>query len=272
MSDAKLQVISTTELLEGILANLELKTLLISAQRVCKSWHELITTSKPIQQALYFAPIEAKSASEVTEKRTINPLLKEIFSPFFEGTERNPIMASKDVFGFMNGSSKTKMTGHTLIQEDTTRNSFLREGASWRRMLVQQPAAPKIGYIESRGMYERNFYNAVVDAPDGGVRMGLLYDMVYRFMGLNMVTGGFSICWRAPADAPTEYVESNGLVDIIIRRYTDDVGIIILRNARGIRYIGAAETVGELDATYRPEEFELQNMQLKFAYGEDWFG
>ncbi|KAI0146884.1 hypothetical protein GGR57DRAFT_478651 [Xylariaceae sp. FL1272] len=47
------RVFPIPELLESILLHLDQKTLLLSALRVCKTWHTLINTSTPIQQILY---------------------------------------------------------------------------------------------------------------------------------------------------------------------------------------------------------------------------
>ncbi|KAJ5995143.1 hypothetical protein N7481_002120 [Penicillium waksmanii] len=50
----QVKVLTTPELLEIILLHLDIRTLLVSAQRVCQTWKVLIQTSPAIQQALFF--------------------------------------------------------------------------------------------------------------------------------------------------------------------------------------------------------------------------
>ncbi|RAH73843.1 uncharacterized protein BO66DRAFT_434836 [Aspergillus aculeatinus CBS 121060] len=62
------------ELLEAILLNLDMHTLLIST-RVCFTWKDLITSSRKIQQALYYVPVEPQ------RKPRKNPLVGERSGP-----------------------------------------------------------------------------------------------------------------------------------------------------------------------------------------------
>lgn len=57
------QVLSTAELLELILLNLDLRTLLTTAQRTCRDWNSFIRDSHSLQENLYFIPDENVSKS-----------------------------------------------------------------------------------------------------------------------------------------------------------------------------------------------------------------
>ncbi|KAJ7439120.1 hypothetical protein FB451DRAFT_157472 [Mycena latifolia] len=76
MSTAKDIVIATLELLELILARLPLRDLLVTAPPVSKMWQAL-TLTPTSQCTLFFHPDPSVSPP------TQNPLLVEIFPPFF---------------------------------------------------------------------------------------------------------------------------------------------------------------------------------------------
>ncbi|KAK6078709.1 F-box domain-containing protein [Seiridium cupressi] len=97
-------VFSIVELLEAILLQVDMATLLVSASRVSRAWHNVMMNSIAIQQALYFKPTPAKTHKHKTHKSTqegaqaprqsstceeldeppqLNPLLVKKFSPCF---------------------------------------------------------------------------------------------------------------------------------------------------------------------------------------------
>ncbi|TWU71856.1 hypothetical protein ED733_003325 [Metarhizium rileyi] len=51
------------ELLEIVLVHLDMTTLLVAVQRVCKMWHQTISHSPALQQKLFFRPIAASELS-----------------------------------------------------------------------------------------------------------------------------------------------------------------------------------------------------------------
>ncbi|KAL4954382.1 hypothetical protein BDW69DRAFT_163300, partial [Aspergillus filifer] len=55
------RVLETPELLEMILVQTDMRTLLISAQRVCRTWKALIDHSPSLQRALFFTPVKDPS-------------------------------------------------------------------------------------------------------------------------------------------------------------------------------------------------------------------
>jgi hypothetical protein len=123
-------VLNTPEILEMILIQTDIRTLLTSAQRVCRDWLNLVITSPSIQKALYFTPIK-ESEGEPNEK-TLNPLLKEGFPPMFPPKDSS----SYDGFDF----SDLEWT------KDPSRLApFVRADASWRKMLIQQRPISEIG-------------------------------------------------------------------------------------------------------------------------------
>ncbi|KAJ5425299.1 hypothetical protein N7465_000369 [Penicillium sp. CMV-2018d] len=126
------QVLNTPEILVMILAEVDMRALLISAQRVCRTWLNLIRKSPSIQKALFFTPI--KESEWGMEEKTPNPLLAETFPSFFPAKGR----LMRYNFNF----SDLAMT-----RDASAMARFVRDDASWRRMLVQQPPISDIGVL-----------------------------------------------------------------------------------------------------------------------------
>lgn len=74
------------EILQAVLLNLPQQDLLISAQRVCRKWHEVVTHSPALQEALFLRPAASSHGSLATILE-FNPLLQSRFPGFFDGSE-----------------------------------------------------------------------------------------------------------------------------------------------------------------------------------------
>ena len=117
--------LNTPEVLEQILLEVDLRTLLVSAQRVCRSWHELLSASPSLQQHLFLQPAP-KSATQA-----FNPLLAEKFPHWFPSSAGEGDLSSK-VF------KPKDLEPYELVRKDC-RAAFKHERATWRRMLPRQP-------------------------------------------------------------------------------------------------------------------------------------
>lgn len=155
-------VFRTAELLEDILSRVDVRTLLLS-QRVSRTWNEIITSSPPLQRQLFFLAEHAESIEHMTTGRRRNPLLEQVFAPWFvdKGHHRaddcpNPFEA---LFPRAGGQAA-----------EAKRLAFTRREASWRRMLVQQPACERLGFIRESGKPETEYSGAVLRFPLPGSR------------------------------------------------------------------------------------------------------
>ncbi|KAL3428491.1 F-box domain-containing protein [Phlyctema vagabunda] len=175
------------ELLEAVLLHLDMTTLLVSASRVSKTWHNVITSSHAIQQALYFRPISTKTSrtsmhgpedfqipgwnslhdEEDEPAPVLNPLLMKKFEGcFFDFGGEYGYLRRANAFYSLPWTTRTRRVSRTrtdtqdctskCIETDTQtaqdeetaqRRRFTRSGASWRRMLVSQPPPPQLGYL-----------------------------------------------------------------------------------------------------------------------------
>jgi hypothetical protein len=117
---ARDKVLSMQELLEAILLEVDLLTLLVAAQRVCQNWHALIHTSPFLQQALYFKP-----CTEVTTNyNQDNNLLARHFPNLLQQTSHLPEYA---------------LALDLARVPINKKEAFFREEASWRTLLLRQP-------------------------------------------------------------------------------------------------------------------------------------
>ncbi|RAK99969.1 uncharacterized protein BO80DRAFT_476998 [Aspergillus ibericus CBS 121593] len=121
------------ELLESILLNLDMHTLLIST-RVSHLWNNLIKTSPRLQTALFLLPQSTATAS--SQPRTKNPLLLDIIWPQF-------------IARMLKTRPRPAYIGAWFpdIISTEKEEAYLRPEASWRRMFLHQPPTSRASFI-----------------------------------------------------------------------------------------------------------------------------
>lgn len=178
------------EILELILLQLPLQDLLVTAQRVCCAWKAVIDSSSPIQQALFFRPLHPASVAAAAPhaQRPLNPLLQAAFPPWFRSTHQPACPGPKVV------ESMPWARG-----DPAHRAAFMRDDASWRRMLPCQPAKRVLEVAgkesSARGIFETN---GTVGPFEDGIRMGTLYDLGIEVVRRHVST--FWILWDGVED------------------------------------------------------------------------
>lgn len=143
------RVLGTTDTLELVLLQLDIQTLLL-AQRTCRLWHAIITTSPSIQELLFYLPNDIK-------KPIYNPLLAKSFPAFFP----HPTTGMTD-------ANFTFMTFDT-IQNPQKTIAYNRREASWRRMLVRQPPPRSFVFLEavSGNAHSQPFHRKIIQVTSG---------------------------------------------------------------------------------------------------------
>lgn len=112
------EALGIPEMLEEILLEVDMRTLLTSAQRVSQWWRDVITDSPRIQQRLFLRPITENSRPEC------NPLTADIL---------RCILREKRLWLY-------RMAGNYTYDDPPGRVAAFRDpNAVWRRMLLQQP-------------------------------------------------------------------------------------------------------------------------------------
>ncbi|KAI1340043.1 hypothetical protein F5Y15DRAFT_423476 [Xylariaceae sp. FL0016] len=138
------------ELLESILLHVDHQTLLVSCQRVNRTWHALITGSPRLQRRLFFAP-------DLNPERSLNPLIRRRFWPCFP--------ASHVLYSY-----QERMEGLWII---VNRSECRFANASWRRMLPVQPPLRGIGSTSHWARFTTTHRNIDVE-----VRMDALIEFI----------------------------------------------------------------------------------------------
>ncbi|KAH7358705.1 F-box domain-containing protein [Plectosphaerella cucumerina] len=210
-------VLCRPELLELILLQLDMSTLLLSAQRVSTWWHSVITSSPALQQHLFFRPDErrrraSEAAGHGIATTDFNPLLVASFGRCFFDPQgvgiRQTAMSFYASMPLATGvplptqlPPKSRERPKTVEEmRHAAMRRFTRPGASWRRMLVSQPPPPPtLGFVKM----EDNLYTPHVrvwnrpatSTPDG-LRMGQLYDLVQsEAAGSRTTSRSFRLLW-----------------------------------------------------------------------------
>lgn len=125
------------EVLELILLQLDLRTLLVAATCVCHAWAELIRDSPAIQRRLFFAPDPDIQPSAPIHCALLADAFPSVFvyhrtGAFWEDDLGDP-------------TRQFSVKSWDLILHPNRQPAYLRPEASWRRMLVQQPPIYKLG-------------------------------------------------------------------------------------------------------------------------------
>ncbi|KAJ7187339.1 hypothetical protein C8R46DRAFT_288082 [Mycena filopes] len=175
MSTAQNAGISAPELLELILAQLPMRDLLVVAPRVSKTWNA-VTLTPTLQRAVFLRP----DPTALSTSPVLNPLLMEIFSPFFAPKGSHPSAESI-----------------TSMQWAGAPEAFRRVDASWRRMLVTQPPVQTLlvrDGCRARGEdFRREATVQCDDASAPGLRMGALYDIAVSL--IDRPASSFHVYW-----------------------------------------------------------------------------
>ncbi|KAI0429024.1 hypothetical protein F5Y09DRAFT_271871 [Xylaria sp. FL1042] len=184
MSSSRDVVLQTAELVQEILLQLDMRTLLTAAQRVNRQWRELITSSPALKQALYFEPI-AQSSGPATQ----NPLLVEAFPLWFSQKTKEEQLKVSMPFEM---PCRDDFYGLPMAQE-SRRHAFMHPDATWRHMLVRQPPVPSLcGWSMAHGMMGDSHDFCLHEFPDG-LRMGYFYDTVQEWVSQQV--SYFNVFW-----------------------------------------------------------------------------
>ncbi|KAK7039774.1 F-box domain protein [Favolaschia claudopus] len=180
MSTSQDTVISSPELLELVLSHLPMRDLLCIAPLVSKAW-QATTTTPLLQRILFFEPDPSADPRNLIQ----NPLLAEIFSPFFTRLE-NPHAYHWP------GRTASIWEMPWLKKLD----AFRRAGASWRRMLVTQPPVRTLA-LKHVTSYQLGSTTRQATLSDLSLRMGFLFDLI---LPLTQDGVWFWIDWHGAGD------------------------------------------------------------------------
>ncbi|KAK5990802.1 hypothetical protein PT974_09075 [Cladobotryum mycophilum] len=253
MSAAASGILAAPELVELILLELDPRTLLTSASRVSRQWKGVIDTSPSIQKKLFFQPMQTDAESSAAQDA--NARLRDLFQPTRKDS-RHARMSTQLAPGMWPWGNR----------EATP--DFTRSCASWRRMLVQQPATMSFGQVIMRRRLDGTVTTKVgkADTPDG-LRLGQLWDALRE----NMVNLKSDLCFMQLF----RWDPSLGSSGSSLFPMSQDVNRLFEQGAQLVLTICFTEckptdrfygkSVGEYEALCRCEDFE----PLDFGWSEN---
>ena len=192
---AAARVLAIPELLESILFYLPMRDLLL-AQSVNHTFHSVISSTRSLQENLFFRP-RLPTTRDGSAQRQINELLHPDVAPWFravlyvrKGSDGrvHPVRTSRNNclirLAPHSGSNKDI---NAVVSDSYTR--FMRKDASWRRMLPTQPP-PKSVWLVSKmpdildffGRRPRTDHDELLRASDGKpITMDKVYNTARLF-------------------------------------------------------------------------------------------
>ncbi|KAF2033828.1 hypothetical protein EK21DRAFT_32802, partial [Setomelanomma holmii] len=160
-------VLSTPELLESILFHLT-PAHLLTAQQISQTFRTTITSSPKLQYKLFLRA----DPNQPKKEWLINPLLRKHFLPWFVMPDGR--FSSRDY------DSLQRMD---WVSSKAKRAAFLRKEASWRNMLLMQPAPKELHLIRwTHAMGGDSEAYATIPFPGGAVTMGRVYDVTEQLL------------------------------------------------------------------------------------------
>ena len=207
MSSAAEAVAATGELLEMILLEMDMQTLLGTASRVCRQWQHIIKTTSSIQESLFFDPERArKAATDDVPHTKLNPLLLNPDPSCFDRASKSALPPKPGIFDInfypvMGRLGYMRLYNLALNKRalESVDDAFVREGASWRSMYTSQPPCNTVAVISHRGQGQAPM--APCPRPsslpplsgvfeyENGMRMGDLYDLTVAHCKQHPVDG-----------------------------------------------------------------------------------
>ncbi|KAJ5605790.1 hypothetical protein N7510_008571 [Penicillium lagena] len=163
--------LETPEILNMILARVDRRTLLTTAQRVSRSWSDLISNSPSIQKALFFTPI--RNSEWGIKRKFFNPLLIEVFPSFFPARDGRQ-------------GSWFPLCDLPMVKDASLMARLVRKDASWRKMLVRQPPIFEIGIFKISSSREGDTARSssipadlkMQESGHDGIRMERLFEVL----------------------------------------------------------------------------------------------
>ncbi|KAJ5403508.1 hypothetical protein N7509_003379 [Penicillium cosmopolitanum] len=160
------------EIVTLILRQMDMGTLLTS-QRVCHMWADLIRESKTLQQDLYFLPTIHEDNKAL---RYRNSLLAEKFQFLNSLVDLN----DEHKYAFEGSRecewSDISLRNLDLLKSATKQEQYMRPEASWRRMLTHQPPLYTVGKFDGgSGRFGTRWTQSKSPEQVNGLRLETLF-------------------------------------------------------------------------------------------------
>ncbi|OAQ62695.1 F-box-like domain-containing protein [Pochonia chlamydosporia 170] len=166
------------ELLDLILWHLDPRTLLTTAQRVSRTWCQVIHTSPRLTRQLFSTPSLQPST---TQCRVFCPLVEDLFPGWIR-----VIDTTKDTKMGMKAFNTTKATlqfrNCLPFKASASDNPYLRNGASWMEMQVAHPPITNIAINIMYCNLQHSQTNLIQKTYPTGMRLLDLYALILQWV------------------------------------------------------------------------------------------
>ncbi|KAJ5165056.1 uncharacterized protein N7500_006886 [Penicillium coprophilum] len=208
-NSAQMRALAIPEIVTSILHQMDMRTL-IAAQRISRTWKDLICTTQSLQETLFLRPI---SHDLNLGTRIENPLLAKAFPSIFNPEE-----------------SSICLTDLIWERSPAIREMFIRPEASWRRMLTHQPPLYQVGTFKySCTPFGWHWSKEKAGIPEDGLRMAPLFEFlidrdwkdwayaksIEMYFPASVPAGGFQPSRSSYLDEP-DRGKMNGQFDLVL--------------------------------------------------------
>lgn len=278
------------EILEAILLHLDMADLLLSANRVSRTWHDVVNNTPSLRRVLHFdpyptptpAPAPGTTSSSPPSRPALvpNPLLVKSFAPCFFDSPTNVYPDDMDIGWFRRAHAfhsmpwvahprREHLNSNRLLEalpphpaldpsrpaDAADRRRFTVRGASWRRMLVSDPPPPRLACAWHDGTTLAHAVTLADPLDAAGLRMGQLYDFLQHHAAHHPDDClWFRVLWgrwREPCYCPTSRR--------IAERFLEDPGFAVeIIESRRDLFVKSPDPVdpAAFDAVFRCDELE----------------
>lgn len=283
MPNAAGRVFQHLELLRLILLRVDPCTLLVSALRVSRRWNAAIMGSAQLQERLFFRPVTLRRGARRVQP-VQNPLVVLrgwMFHMLFyinhdDADDLRWALEKGTAYPVHVPSGPSSVVPLRYILHEIQGSlygtaAFSRRGASWRKLLLQQPPIRSFGLVVSRrssdGWYDTEMGRA--DVPRG-LRLGHLWDTMRQVLGRIPTSSCYlRLVWWEPTVTPFD-TDEFPMADEMVRLFDSGAHSVLL-----IGYTEAVETqvngYEDSEARKKPnhgilnrcEEYEPLNFHLR---------
>lgn len=282
MPNASHRVFQNQELLRLILSNTDLRTLFTSCLRVSRRWNIAIVGSAALQEKLFLKPVAVRRGTRKV-RPVQNPMVMlrgwMIHMLFYinhdDADDLKRALEKGTAYPVHVPASPSSVVPlrHVLHEIDGSLYSnpaFSRRGASWRKLLLQQPPIRSFGLVVCRrsegGWFETEMGRA--DVPRG-LRLGQLWDTMRQVLGRFPTSSCYlRLVWWEPTVTPFD-TDQWPMADEMVKLFDSGAHSVLL-----IGYTAANDTevngYGDDEAHKKPnhgilnrcEEYEPLNFHL----------
>jgi hypothetical protein len=169
-TSAQTRALAIQEIVVLILHQMDMRTL-IAAQRICRTWKDLISGSHSLQEALFLRSVGENSENSA---RFDNPLLAEAFPWLFPLRNQDDAPSTSAI---RHQKRDFILSDLAWLKDPAVIELFIRPEASWRQMLTHQPPLYRAGEFKINNTpFGFSWCQLKGTLHNDGIQMGPLFE------------------------------------------------------------------------------------------------